>query len=99
MKNSSYWGMPTCSNIPTETIRSNVPATVRLRSAAPGRAFARRAQLLFGQRDADDFGSAMSSKIHCEAAPSGADVENALAWSQKQLGRDVALLCLLRFLE
>ena len=66
--------------------------------AAP-RALAADLELMPRERDAEHLARAGLGEIEREPAPARADVEHALAGAQQQLGREMALLVLLRRLQ
>ena len=67
-------------------------------AALPG-ALARDLELMVRERDAEHLARAGFRQIEREPAPARADVEHALAGAEQQLGREMALLVLLRHLE
>ena len=100
-KKAGNWRRPTCSNMPTETMLSKLPgdlAVVLQAEAHPvgepgGRgALGGDAVLLLAEGDAGDVGAADAGEVERHAAPAAADVEDAGAGADQELGGDQPLL-------
>ena len=94
--------------MPTETMRSKGSFEMAIveqaeidpvGDAALMRPLVRELVLLFRQRDADDLARRSFREIKPEPAPARADVEDAHAGPDVELGGEVALLGKLRLLE